>query len=222
MSSRWEQSQVPRGSEYDERFERLARAGHDVHGEASFVMGFGPDTVLDAGCGTGRVAIELARRGVSVVGVDLDRAMLETACEKAPDIEWFRSDLSTLGLPSPDVEGDIRTFDVVLTAGNVMIFLGPGTEAAAVWRLAEHLVPGGALVCGFQLLPDRYGLDAYDADCADAGLVLGRALRLVGPRAVVTRERVRRVGASPTDDGSRAAERRPAGSGRRAPQPAAG
>ncbi|MFN8049845.1 MAG: class I SAM-dependent methyltransferase [Acidimicrobiales bacterium] len=172
MGSRWQESQVPRGAEYDERFERLAAAGHDVHGEASFVMGFEPSTVLDAGCGTGRVAIELARRGVGVVGVDLDRAMLEVACEKAPAIEWFRSDLSTLQLPDTDDPSSTRTFDVVVMAGNVMIFVAPGTESATVWRLAQHLSPTGVLVCGFQLTAGRYGIEEYDSDCVDAGLTL--------------------------------------------------
>ena len=52
-----------------------------------------------------------------------------------------------------------------------MIFLAPGTEAATVANLADHLTPGGALICGFQLKPDRYSLDRFDADCAAAGLV---------------------------------------------------
>lgn len=172
MGSRWDRSTVARGAAYDERFERLARAGHDVHGEASFVMAYEPSTVLDAGCGTGRVAIELRRRGVSVVGVDLDRAMLETACEKEPDIEWFCGDLATLGLPDPDDPAAIRRFDVVLMAGNVMIFVEPGTEATVVERMADHLVDGGRLVCGFQLTAGRYTVDEYDAACAAAGLVL--------------------------------------------------
>lgn len=170
VTSRWERSDVPRGADYDERFERLARAGHDVHGEASFVMGYAPRTVLDAGCGTGRVAIELHRRGVDVVGVDLDRAMLETACDKQPEIEWFRADLSTLSLPSPDDPESVRSFDLVVAAGNVMIFLQPGTEAATVERLADHLRPGGLLVSGFQLTAGRYGIDRYDRDCAATGL----------------------------------------------------
>ena len=42
-------------------------------------MRFEPTTVLDAWCGTGRVAVELARRGVRVVGVDVDASMLATA-----------------------------------------------------------------------------------------------------------------------------------------------
>ena len=170
VSSRWETSGAPRGAEYDDRFARLAQAGHDVHGEASFVAGYRPSTVLDAGCGTGRVAIELHRRGIGVVGVDLDRAMLETACEKAPEVEWFRADLSTLHLTTD--EGRARRFQVVLCAGNVLIFLEPGTEAVTVQRLADHLVPGGLLVAGFQLTANRYQLAAYDADCDAAGLQL--------------------------------------------------
>ena len=168
VTSRWQRSDVLRGSTYDERFERLAAAGHDVHGEASFVMGHAPSTVLDAGCGTGRVGIELHRRGVDVVGVALDRSMLETACEKAPDLEWFRADLSTLLLTGE--HGEIRRFDLVLAAGNVMIFLDPGSEAATVRCLGRHLVPGGLFVAGFQLAPDRYGIDEFERDCAAAGL----------------------------------------------------
>lgn len=35
--------------------------------------------ILDVGCGTGRHALELARRGYSVVGVDLSKSMLDKA-----------------------------------------------------------------------------------------------------------------------------------------------
>lgn len=52
----------------------MAATGADVHGEATFVRAYAPASVLDAGCGTGRVAIELARHGIEVVGVDVDAA----------------------------------------------------------------------------------------------------------------------------------------------------
>ena len=198
MSSRWERSDVLRGDAYDERFSRLARAGHDVHGEASFVMAYEPRTVLDAGCGTGRVAIELHHRGVEVVGIDLDRQMLEVAVEKDPDIEWFRADLARFRLPAPppapsapavgpddtsvpDDEAatealeevdEARRFDVVVAAGNVMIFLEPGTESDAVYNLADHVAPTGVLISGFQLTAGRYDVARYDHDCAAAGLTL--------------------------------------------------
>lgn len=66
------------GKRYQERFGALAAAGVDVDGEADFVMGLSPASVLDAGCGTGRVAIELAGRGVDVVAVDADPSMIST------------------------------------------------------------------------------------------------------------------------------------------------
>src|ERR1700686_3194622 len=73
------------GDDYQRRFDELAASGVDVHGEASFVMRGSPGSVLDAGCGTGRVGIELARRGVDVVGVDADASMLATARANGPD-----------------------------------------------------------------------------------------------------------------------------------------
>ena len=63
-----------------------------------------------------------------------------------------------------------ETFDAVVMAGNVLLFVGPGTEAATVGRCAAHLCPGGALVAGFQLRGGGYSLAQYDADCAAVGL----------------------------------------------------
>lgn len=139
----------------------MASAGRPVHGEADFVCRFEPASVLDAGCGTGRVAIELAARGVDVVGVDLDAVMLEQARAKAPELTWVAGSVH-------DVDAG-RQFDVVVTAGNVMIFLQPGTETEAVANLACHLLPEGVLISGFQL-GQHYDLARYDADCAAAGL----------------------------------------------------
>lgn len=164
-SSRWsDDPHVARGDDYDARFRALEASGHDVHGEADFVQRFAPASVLDAGCGTGRVGIELARRGVDVVGIDLDETMLDAARRNGPSVQWLLADLL-------DVEVG-RTFDVVVAAGNVMIFLEPGSEAGVVANLAGHVAPAGRLVSGFQLQPGRYGLDEYDAACEAAGLVL--------------------------------------------------
>ena len=68
----------------------LAAEGKSIHGEADLVCRFEPGSVLDAGCGTGRVAIELAARGIDVVGVDLDPAMLDHARLKAPSLGGSR------------------------------------------------------------------------------------------------------------------------------------
>src|SRR5687767_2785244 len=102
------------GDRYQQRFDALAASGANVHGEADFVAAYEPSSVLDAGCGTGRVGIELARRGVDVVGADVDASMLATARRLAPDITWVETDLAALDLG--------RSFDVVLLAGNVPLF----------------------------------------------------------------------------------------------------
>ena len=154
-----------RGDDYDVRFAERAAAGLDLHGEADFVHNLGPASVLDAGCGTGRVAIELARRGVKVVGIDVDPEMLGRARAKAPHLDWRLGDLATAPLPR-------RAFDVVLLAGNVMIFVEPGTEEAVVANVAPALAQGAALVAGFQLRADRISVAEYDRHCQDAGLTL--------------------------------------------------
>lgn len=154
-----------RGDEYDARFTRLAAEGQYMHGEADFVAGLlgdPPARVLDAGCGTGRVAIELARRGYAVAGVDVEPAMLDVARQKAPHIEWVLADLASSDLAT-------ASYDLVVAAGNVMIFLELGTEAAVVTNLAGALVPGGVLVAGFQV-GRQLTLARYDTLAADAGL----------------------------------------------------
>jgi hypothetical protein len=57
-------------------------------------------------------------------------------------------------------------------AGNVMIFVEPGSESTVVARCAGHLDPGGRLVVGFQLGAGGLDLADYDTMAADAGLVL--------------------------------------------------
>lgn len=157
------------GDAYQRRFDELAARGVDVHGEADFVMSLSPRTVLDAGCGSGRVAIELGRRGVEVVGVDSDGSMLAAARARSVEgphptpVTWVHADLAGLDAG--------RAFDVVVMAGNVVHFTPPGTEAAVVTACAAHLAPGGALVAGFEL-GRAYGLEDYDRHCADAGLEL--------------------------------------------------
>lgn len=160
--SRWlEETGGDAGEAYAARFAALAASGADLHGEASFVDALlpGPSDVLDAGCGTGRVAVELARRGHRVVGVDSDASMLEVA-RRSTGVSWTLDDLAALELP--------QRFDLVVAAGNVMVFLAPGTEPEVVRRLATHLRPGGLLVSGWRT--DRLPVPLYDGWAGAAGL----------------------------------------------------
>lgn len=174
----WLASRTRTGRDYDAPYAARAAAGFDVHGEAALVekllhsdlhraASAPPYRVLDAGCGTGRIAIELDRRGVAITGVDLDDVMLTQARAKAPQLDWRLGDLSTLALG--------RTYHAIVLAGNVMIYLTPGTEAATLANLARHLLPGGLLVAAFELTPKPWTdltLARYDHLAAAAGLTL--------------------------------------------------
>ncbi|MFJ6698918.1 class I SAM-dependent methyltransferase [Streptomyces sp. NPDC091272] len=175
--SRWtELTGRASGDDYAARFEALARGGKDVHGEARFCAALVPAgaRVLDAGCGTGRVAIRLAELGYDCVGVDLDASMLAVARKQAPGLPWFQLDLAEF---EPDRPG-LADFDLVVAAGNIFPLLAPGTEATVVERLSATLRPGGLLVAGFGLdeahlpVPPGLALSDYDECCAAAGLTL--------------------------------------------------
>lgn len=160
--TRWlDETGGTRGADYDAAFAALAASGADVHGEAAYVDALLPRraAVLDAGCGTGRVAVELARRGHDVVGADSDPSMLAVARGHG-GVRWLDADLATLDLPD--------RFDLVVAAGNVVVFLAPGSEPEVVRRLAAHLRPGGLLVCGWRT--DRLDVATYDGWAAAAGL----------------------------------------------------
>lgn len=161
---------------YDARWELMAARGEAVHGEADLVDwlvdGWLPDRdvvdVLDAGCGTGRLAIELVRRGYRAVGVDLDPDMVERARRKVPEnhpvISWHVADLSTIRLD--------REFDVVVMAGNIPLFCEPGSQPSIIGTLASHLRPGGLLVCGWsqETHGDAYRVEHMSRDVDATGM----------------------------------------------------
>ena len=89
------------GDEYQQRIDRMAATGTDMHGEADVVVGLEPSSVLDAGCGSGRVARELARRAIEAVGVDPDRSMIDAARRQAPELTWVVADMVDVELGRP-------------------------------------------------------------------------------------------------------------------------
>lgn len=174
MSTRWEEiARAGAGDDYAqvyaERFRRLAERGEDIHGEAAYVAGLlaPPARILDAGCGTGRVAVRLHELGYDVVGVDGDASMIEVARAEAPGLDWRVADLATFAL---DVE-----FDLVLLAGNIVPLLDPGTLDATCERLAAHVAPGGRVVCGFGLDPAHLPGDCPVTPLADVDAAMRAA-----------------------------------------------
>lgn len=98
------------------------------------------DHVLDVGCGTGRHAHELARRGIGVHGIDISQRFVEIAQSNAPDGATFeRGDARMLGFH--------EEFDAVicLCQGAFGMMTADGEDAAVVAGMAAALRPDGRL-----------------------------------------------------------------------------
>lgn len=116
----------------------------DLPAYEALVERFG-QPVLDVGCGTGRVAFHLVRRGVRVVGIDHSAPMLARARERADmqqisaeQLELIQADATTLALG--------RRFRLALMAFNTfMHFTEQEQQIAVLRRVAEHLETGGGL-----------------------------------------------------------------------------
>lgn len=164
FSRRWQQwRQDIDLDEYENRWERRAAKGDDVHGEADFVERYAHSRILDAGCGMGRVGLELARRGYDVVGVDNDPDMLDRARSRDSTAQWVLGDLTVVSFDN--------TFDTIVLAGNVLLFVEPARRHLVIPNLVRALEDGGYLICGTSFSPP-FDVGGYDDWCRHAGLRL--------------------------------------------------
>jgi RimJ/RimL family protein N-acetyltransferase/SAM-dependent methyltransferase len=115
----------------------LDRALLDAFAEA--VRGRGP--VVDVGCGPGQVARYLEGRAVSISGLDLSPAMVETASRLAPAIRFRQG--SMLSLPDPDESwaGCVAFYAIV--------HLRPPELASFAHEMHRVLRPDGLLLLSF-------------------------------------------------------------------------
>jgi SAM-dependent methyltransferase len=136
---------------------------------------------LELGIGTGRIALPLAQRGVSVHGIDLSKAMVARLRAKpgGEEIGVTIGDFATTA-----VEGSFSL--VYLVANTIMNLTTQAAQVACFRNAAAHLQPGGCFVIdvmipGLRRLPpgetfqvfsgrDNYwGIDEYDV--AAQGLI---------------------------------------------------
>jgi SAM-dependent methyltransferase len=112
-------------------------------GEPEIVHAAAPEgaSILELGCGTGRILRPLARLGHPVLGVDQSEAMLA----RVPDLPTACSRIETLRLD--------RTFGVVLLA-STMINVDPALRRAFLASCRRHLGSGGLAV--FQQSPPSW------------------------------------------------------------------
>ncbi len=145
---------------YGEHFAVQVARGVDVDGEARFIDALAPRgaRILDLGSGMGRVAAALRARGHDVHATEPDAALRAQSASTYPDLEVLPHE--ALALDPVEIGG----FDVVVAVGNVMIYLGEGTEVAVLERVRDLLAPGGRAVVGFHLTAVKAGSRTYPAD----------------------------------------------------------
>jgi SAM-dependent methyltransferase len=143
------------------------------------LAGDGP--ALELGIGTGRIALPLARRGVSVAGIDLSRAMVERLRSKpgGEAIAVTIGDFSTTR-----VNGSFSL--VYLVFNTIMNLTSQAAQVACFRNAAAHLRPAGRFVVEvgvpdlrrlppgerfvvFDVSERHWGIDEYDV--ANQGLV---------------------------------------------------
>ena len=128
--------------------------------ETDFVLGLLTNdnralhSLLDLGCGTGRHALELGKKGLAVEGVDISETMLDMGRQMLSAVRPAPADLPVLR------EGDIRavrlgkTFDAVICLFHVMSYQNNDEDARALLSTAwEHLKPGGLFLFDFWHAP---------------------------------------------------------------------
>jgi ubiquinone/menaquinone biosynthesis C-methylase UbiE len=104
------------------------------------------ETVLELGCGTGRVAIPIAQTGVDVVGIDNSQAMLDQAQIKADRLGPGAGSLDLVNADMRDFSLD-STFDLaIIPFRGFLALLTVDDQRRALLNIRKHLNIGGRLV----------------------------------------------------------------------------
>jgi len=106
--------------------------------------GVRPGTLLDIGCGTGALTIEMALRGYRCTGVDLSESMLALAVQnsalRAIAIDFIHQDAAELSIPGRRFNAAVSLFD------SLNNLTEPGRLRAAFERARQQLTSPGIFV----------------------------------------------------------------------------
>ncbi|MBB4826360.1 ubiquinone/menaquinone biosynthesis C-methylase UbiE [Sporosarcina luteola] len=102
-----------------------------------------PQSIIELACGTGRLAIPLAKQGYTVYGVDIDSGMLEYAQTKADaegvEIYFSVQDCTQFNLP-------VKSNFIYMTGNSFQHFLTNESQDALFLSVKKHLQPNGEFI----------------------------------------------------------------------------
>jgi SAM-dependent methyltransferase len=147
--------------------------------------------VLDVGAGTGRVTLDLARRGHEVVALDRRPKLLDALRERAAGLE-----VTTIAADARDFATGLRFPLIVVPMQTLQLFVGADGRARFLKRAREHLAPGGlvavALADALECFDEEHDQPPPPDFREVAGVVYASrpvAVRDLGGRAAIDRVR---------------------------------
>lgn len=100
--------------------------------------------ILELGCGSGNITIELLEKGYDIVGVDFSDEMLEIAKEKTID---YKDRIFFLNQDIRDIDIDIYEIDTVIAANDTFNYITDEDELKYIFKyIYDRLKKGGAFV----------------------------------------------------------------------------
>lgn len=134
-------------------------------GEIDFYVGRARGSggaVLELGCGTGRISWPIARAGVPIVGLDIERGMLDRAEAKR------QQEPADAGARARFVRGDMSDFSLdqqfalaIIPFRAFLMLLTVEAQQRTLACVRRHLVPGGRLI--IDVFDPRYDLLAEES-----------------------------------------------------------
>lgn len=127
------------GRHYDAKYDHLVE---DIPFFYGLIIDFG-EPVLELCCGTGRIAIPLARQGVDITGLDVNESMLSEARRKSNEagvrVEWVKGDCCDFEIS--------RSFKLIFIPFNSICHVHELSDLESMLGcVRSHLAPGGRFV----------------------------------------------------------------------------